>query len=101
MSHPKNSQSLPTVILLFTTLGNFILSRLYLAKVITTNIPVDSVMGWIGGNVVRYGGAEVQTASADSSRVQMINPLGLSAYDSPKFRRFSQRMTDIADECWL
>ena len=32
-----------------------------------------------GGNIGKYGGAEVPTVSADSSRVQMINPLGSSA----------------------
>lgn len=48
-----------------------------------TNIPVDGVTGLMGGgDVVRYGGTEVQMASADSSRVQTINPLGLSACDS-------------------
>jgi hypothetical protein len=36
-----------------------------------------------GSSVGKYGGAEVPTVSADSSRVQMINPLGLSAQDLP------------------
>ena len=79
MSQLKNSHSLLTVILPFAALANFNLSRLYLARVITTNIPTDSVARWVEGNVGKYGGAEVQIVSADCNRVQIINPLGSSA----------------------
>jgi len=60
-------------------MANFNLSRLYLARVITTNITTDSVARWMEGNIGKCGGAEVQVVSADSSRVQIINPLGSSA----------------------